>query len=221
MWTRQSRIDHLPQFAQQRILLLDGAMGTMIQKYKFEESAFRGSRFADHGSDLLGNNDILTLTQPQIISDIHDAFFAVGSDIIETNTFSSTSIAQADYALESVAYELNVEAARLARAVADRWEQQDPERPRFVAGAMGPTNRTASISPDVNDPGMRNVNYDELYAAYAEAARGLIAGGADLILIETIFDTLNAKAAIHAVKDVFDADGMTLPLMISGTITDR
>ncbi len=221
MWTRQSRIDHLPQIAQQRILLLDGAMGTMIQKYKFEESAFRGERFADHGSDLLGNNDILTLTQPQIISDIHDAFFAAGSDIIETNTFSSTSIAQADYALESVAYELNVEAARLARAVADRWEQQDPERPRFVAGAMGPTNRTASISPDVNDPGMRNVNYDELYAAYAEAARGLIAGGVDLILIETIFDTLNAKAAIHAVKDVFDADGMTLPLMISGTITDR
>ncbi len=220
-FSRESRRETLDQLAAKRILLLDGAMGTMIQKYKLDEQSFRAQRFEDHPADLFGNNDILTLTAPEKIADIHRAFLDAGSDIITTNTFSSTSIAQSDYGLEALAYELNFEGAKLARHVADACEAADASRPRYVAGAIGPTNRTASISPDVNDPGLRNVDYDTLHGAYYEAARGLIAGGADIILIETIFDTLNAKAAIHAVCDVFDAENIRLPLFISGTITDR
>ncbi|MCW8915719.1 MAG: methionine synthase [Magnetovibrio sp.] len=201
-----------------RILILDGAMGTMIQRHKFEEEDFRGERFKAHNSELKGNNDLLIFTQPEAIQGIHEAYLEAGSDIVETNTFSATSISQADYGLESIVYELNVEGARLARAAADKYST--PDRPRFVAGGLGPTNRTASISPDVNDPGARNVTFDELKDAYAEATRGLIEGGADLILIETVFDTLNAKAAIFAVKSVFEEEGFELPIMISGTITD-
>ena len=220
-WTRQSRIDELSKLTTQRILVLDGAMGTMIQRHKLDEAAYRGARFADYHMDVQGNNDLLSLTQPEIIRDIHTAYLEAGSDIVETNTFSSTDIAQADYDMQALAYELNVEGARLARAACDAMEAADPSRPRYVAGAIGPTNRTASISPDVNDPGLRNVTYDELRSSYAEATRGLIEGGADIILIETIFDTLNAKAAVHAVQDVFAETGIALPLMISGTITDR
>ena len=220
-WTRDTRIAALDKQVADRILMLDGAMGTMIQRHKLDEAAYRGTRFANYHADVAGNNDLLSLTQPDIIRDIHTAYLQAGSDIVETNTFSSTTIAQADYDMQHLAYELNVESAKLARQACDALEADDPSRPRYVAGALGPTNRTASISPDVNDPGMRNVTYDELRTAYAEATRGLIEGGADIILVETIFDTLNAKAALHGVQDVFDEDGVTLPLMISGTITDR
>jgi len=202
----------------QRIMLLDGAMGTMIQTHELDESAYRGTRFADWPSDLKGNNDLLTLTQPAIIADIHAAFLDAGTDIVETNTFNSTAIAQADYGMEEVVFELNREGARLARAAAA--DAATPARPRFVAGVLGPTNRTASISPDVNDPGMRNVTFDQLVQAYDEAARGLVEGGADILLIETVFDTLNCKAAIYAVERFFDDRGARLPVMISGTITD-
>ncbi|MEG3620217.1 methionine synthase [Magnetovibrio sp. PR-2] len=201
-----------------RILILDGAMGTMIQRHKFEEEHFRGERFKDHNSELKGNNDLLIFTQPEAIQGIHEAYLEAGADIIESNTFSATTISQADYGLEDIVYELNVEGAKLARAAADKYST--PDHPRFVAGGLGPTNRTASISPDVNDPGKRNVTFDELKDAYAQATRGLIEGGADLILIETVFDTLNAKAAIFAVKSVFEEEGFELPIMISGTITD-
>ena len=220
-WTRETRIAALDKQVADRILMLDGAMGTMIQRHKLDEAAYRGTRFANYHTDVAGNNDLLSLTQPDIIRDIHTAYLEAGSDIVETNTFSSTTIAQADYEMEHLAYELNVESAKLARQACDLMEAADPSRPRYVAGALGPTNRTASISPDVNDPGLRNVTYDELREAYAEATRGLIEGGADIILVETIFDTLNAKAALHGVQDVFDEDGVSLPLMISGTITDR
>ena len=220
-WTRETRIAALESQVADRILMLDGAMGTMIQRHKLDEAAYRGDRFANYHADVAGNNDLLSLTQPDIIRDIHTAYLEAGSDIVETNTFSSTTIAQADYDMEHLAYELNVESAKLAREACDAMEAADPSRPRYVAGALGPTNRTASISPDVNDPGMRNVTYDELREAYAEATRGLIEGGADIILVETIFDTLNAKAALHGVQDVFDETGTHLPLMISGTITDR
>ena len=191
-WTRESRINELSKLTTQRILVLDGAMGTMIQRHKLDEAAYRGARFADYHMDVQGNNDLLSLTQPEIIRDIHTAYLEAGSDIVETNTFSSTDIAQADYDMQVLAYELNVEGARLARQACDAVEAADPSRPRYVAGAIGPTNRTASISPDVNDPGLRNVTYDELRSSYAEATRGLIEGGADIILIETIFETLNA-----------------------------
>lgn len=202
----------------QRILILDGAMGTMIQQYKLTEADFRGERFKQSAVDLRGNNDLLTLTQPLLISAIHEKYLAAGADIIETNTFSSTTIAQADYDLQAVAYELNFAGAKLARLAADKYST--PERPRFVAGVLGPTNRTASISPDVNDPGFRNVTFMELVDAYAEATRGLIEGGADIIMIETIFDTLNAKAAAFAIDQVYEELGVVLPIMISGTITD-
>ena len=202
----------------ERILILDGAMGTMIQKYKLTEADFRGERFKESAVDLRGNNDLLTLTQPLLISAIHEKYLQAGADIIETNTFSSTTIAQADYDLQSIAYELNFAGAKLARLAADKYST--PEKPRFVAGVLGPTNRTASISPDVNDPGFRNVTFMELVDAYAEATKGLIKGGADLIMIETIFDTLNAKAAIFAIETVFEELGVELPIMISGTITD-
>ncbi|MCI7717365.1 MAG: homocysteine S-methyltransferase family protein, partial [[Pasteurella] aerogenes] len=202
----------------QRILILDGAMGTMIQQFKLTEADFRGERFKHSSVDLRGNNDLLTLTQPLVISSIHEKYLAAGADIIETNTFSSTTIAQADYDLQSIAYELNFAGAKLARIAADKYST--PEKPRFVAGILGPTNRTASISPNVNDPGFRNITFMELVDAYAEATRGLIEGGSDIIMIETIFDTLNAKAAAFAIDQVFEELGVELPIMISGTITD-
>jgi len=203
-----------------RILVIDGAMGTMIQRHELDEADYRGARFADHPSDLKGNNDLLTLTQPEIIRDIHAAYLAAGADIVETNTFNANAISQADYGLESVVRELNHESARLAREAADAAMKATPDRPRLVAGTLGPTNRTASISPDVDDPGKRNVTFDQLVAAYREAATGLIEGGSDLLLVETIFDTLNAKAAIYALLELFQARGRRWPVMISGTITD-
>ena len=213
-----NKTDLLKKQLAERILFLDGAMGTMIQGYKLDEKDYRGERFSNWDVDLKGNNDLLSLTQPDIIKAIHRAYFAAGSDIVETNTFNSTTIAMADYKMESLAYEMNVASAKIAREVADEFET--PQRPRFVAGVLGPTNRTASMSPDVNDPGFRNIFFDDLVIAYTEATKGLIDGGADIILIETVFDTLNAKAAIFAVENVFDSLGYSLPVMISGTITD-
>jgi len=204
----------------ERILILDGAMGTMIQSYKLDEAAYRGERFAAHPCDLKGNNDLLAITQPKILQEIHTAYLEAGADIIETNSFNATAIAQADYQLESVVHELNVAAARVARAAADAVTALDPERPRFVAGVLGPTNRTASISPDVNNPGFRNIDFDGLVTAYSEAVDGLVQGGVDLLLVETVFDTLNAKAALFAIDQYFHEHGMRLPVMISGTITD-
>jgi len=221
MNNRQERIAALHAQAAQRILIIDGAMGTMIQRHKLGEADYRGNRFANHHKDVKGNNDLLVLTQPQIVADIHEQYLAAGADIIETNTFNAQRISQADYGVEELSYELNVAAARIAREAADKWTEKTPDRPRFVAGAVGPTNRTASISPDVNNPGYRNITFDELREAYAEQVRGLIEGGVDIILIETIFDTLNAKAAGFATLEVFDEAGFTLPIMISGTITDR
>ena len=202
----------------ERIMILDGAMGTMIQRYKLSESDFRGTRFAGHTKDVKGNNELLTLTRPDVIREIHEQYLAAGSDVIETNTFGATTIAQGDYDLPELAYELNLESAKIARAACDVYST--PERPRFVAGALGPQPKTASISPDVNDPGARNVTFDELRIAYIEQLNGLLDGGIDLVLIETIFDTLNAKAAIFAVEEVFEARGERLPVMISGTVTD-
>ncbi|MDP1930324.1 MAG: homocysteine S-methyltransferase family protein, partial [Gammaproteobacteria bacterium] len=203
-----------------RILVLDGAMGTMIQGYKLKEADFRGDRFLASPTDLAGNNDLLTLTQPAIISQIHREYLLAGADIVETNTFNSTAISQADYGLQALAHELNYEGARLARAVCDEITATTPDKPRFVAGVLGPTSRTASISPDVNDPAFRNVDFDELVENYKVCADALIAGGADVLLIETVFDTLNAKAAIFAVQEQMKAQGKVLPVMISGTITD-
>ncbi|MFP5451094.1 MAG: homocysteine S-methyltransferase family protein, partial [Thermoleophilia bacterium] len=205
----------------QRILMIDGATGTMIQRHTLTEEDFRGERFADHPSPLKGNNDLLVLTRPDIVTGVHEAFLEAGADIIETNTFSGTAVAQADYGLQQVVYELNVEGARLARAAADEWTGRTPDRPRFVAGAIGPTNRTLSISPDVEDPSARAITFEELRSAYAEQVRGLVDGGADLLLVETIFDTLNAKAAIAAIEDEAVRTGLRLPLMLSVTITDR
>jgi len=217
---RDERIKALKAAAGERILFLDGAMGTMIQRYKFEEADYRGERFADWPSDLKGNNDLLVLTQPDIIREIHEAYLEAGADILETNTFNAQAISMADYGMESLSHEMNVAAARLAREAADKWSEITPDRPRFVAGAIGPTNRTASLSPDVNNPGFRNVTFEALVGAYGEQARGLIEGGADAIMIETVFDTLNAKAAGFAVLETFEQTGVTLPIMISGTITD-
>ena len=218
--TREERIAALKREAKERILILDGAMGTMIQRYKLDEAGYRGARFKNHGHDLKGNNDLLVLSQPYIISEIHNAYLEAGADILETNTFNAQAISQSDYGLADIAYEMNVDAAKLAREAADAWTKKTPDKPRFVAGAIGPTNRTASISPDVNNPGFRNVSFDALAEAYMTQARGLIDGGADTILIETVFDTLNAKAAGFAVKRVFDETSVELPIMISGTITD-
>ncbi len=201
-----------------RRLILDGAMGTMIQQYNFTEEDFRGDRFKDWKQPLKGNNDFLIITQPEAIKEIHRKYFDAGADIAETNTFSSTTIGQADYGTEEFVYELNLKGAQLAREAADEFTTSD--KPRFVAGSIGPTNRTASLSPDVNDPGKRNVTYDELVEAYCEQVRGLMDGGSDLLLIETIFDTLNAKAAMFACETVFEEKGVKLPLMISGTLTD-
>ncbi len=217
---RRERLARLDGLLKDRILILDGAMGTMIQRYKLEEKDYRGDRFAAWGHELKGNNDLLTLTQPKIVRDIHAAYLEAGADIVETNTFNAQAISLADYRMEALAYELNREGARLARSVADEFERKDPLRPRFVAGVLGPTNRTASISPDVNNPGYRNVTFDQLVEAYTEALRGLIDGGADILLVETIFDTLNAKAAVYAIDRYFEASGLRLPIMISGTITD-
>jgi 5-methyltetrahydrofolate--homocysteine methyltransferase len=217
------RTDELTRLCRQRILVMDGAMGTMIQQLRLSEADFRGAPACGlhaHSHELRGDNDLLVLTQPGAVEAIHDAYFAAGADLVETNTFNATRIAQADYGLQSRVHEMNRAAAALARASADRWTVRTPDRPRFVAGALGPTNRTASISPDVNDPGARNVAFDELVAAYREAADGLIEGGADLLLVETVFDTLNAKAALFAIAEAFDHAGGRLPVVVSGTITD-
>ncbi|MGG4665389.1 methionine synthase [Providencia vermicola] len=214
------KVNQLEQELKKRILVLDGAMGTMIQQHKLTEEQFRGERFADWPSDLKGNNDLLVLTQPEIIREIHSQYFEAGADIVETNTFNSTSIAMADYKMEAISAEINEVAARIARECADEWTQKTPDKPRYVAGVLGPTNRTASISPDVNDPAFRNITFDQLVEAYRESTRSLVKGGVDLIMIETIFDTLNAKAAIFAVETELEALGVSLPIMISGTITD-
>jgi 5-methyltetrahydrofolate--homocysteine methyltransferase len=209
--------DHLNE----RILIIDGAMGTMIQRHKLEEADYRGDRFKDWHTDVKGNNDLLSITQPDIIIGIHKLYLEAGADIVETNTFSSTVIAQADYDMQSLAYELNVASAKCARIAADEYTAKDPAKPRFVAGAIGPLNKTLSLSPDVNNPGYRAVTFDEVASAYTEQIRGLIDGGVDILLIETIFDTLNAKAAIYAAKNFFRTNGVAeLPIMISGTITD-
>lgn len=209
----------LEQILQNRVLLLDGAMGTMIQRYGLKEEDYRDHpELINHPSPLFGNNDLLSLTRPQIIQEIHEQYLEAGSDIIETNTFSSTSIAQADYNLEKVVYQLNRESAKLAKQAAIKFSTK--EKPRFVAGSIGPTNRTASLSPDVNNPAFRAVTFDELRVAYKEQTKGLIDGGADILLVETVFDTLNAKAALFAIMEVFEEENVELPIMVSGTITD-
>ena len=204
----------------ERILVLDGAMGTMIQRHPLEEADFRGERFKNHTHPLKGNNDLLSLTRPDIIEDIHRQYFAAGADIAETNTFSGTSVAQADYHLEEIVYELNLQSAKIARKVADEFTAREPHKPRFVAGAMGPTNKTLSLSPEVNNPGYRALTFDQLKDAYTVQAKGLLDGGVDLLLVETIFDTLNAKAALFAIQDLFEELGREVPIMVSGTITD-
>jgi 5-methyltetrahydrofolate--homocysteine methyltransferase len=203
-----------------RVFILDGAMGTMIQRFDLTEDDFRGELFKDSKIDLKGNNDLLSLTRPDVIQNIHEQYLQAGADIVETNTFSGTSIAQADYGLEHIVYELNKASAEVAKKAAVKFTNQNPDKPRFVAGAMGPTNKTASLSPDVSSPGYRAITFDELAVAYKEQARGLVDGGADVLLIETIFDTLNAKAALFAIQELYEEIGVELPIMISGTITD-
>jgi 5-methyltetrahydrofolate--homocysteine methyltransferase len=237
-WLHPDRVAALEQALRQRILIIDGAMGTMLQAHHLDEEGFRGERFEhghdghahahdghahDHpgGCDLKGNNDLLTLTRPEIIRGVHDAYLEAGADLVETNTFNSTRISQSDYRLQHLAHELNLEAAKLARAACDAMTAKTPDKPRFVIGVLGPTSRTASLSPDVNDPGFRNVTFEELAANYTEAAGGLIDGGADVVMVETIFDTLNAKAALFALSELFHQRGARVPVMISGTITDR
>ncbi len=210
----------LARVAKERILVLDGAMGTMIQQYQLTEKDYRGERFRDYPSDLKGNNDLLSLTQPQIIKEIHAAYLEAGADIIETNTFNSTRISMADYDMQDLVFELNLQAARIAREVADEFTSREPNKPRFVAGSMGPTNKTASLSPDVNNPGYRAINFDTLVAHYREQAQALTEGGVDILMVETVFDTLNAKAALFALMELFDETGNELPIMLSGTITD-
>ncbi|HZM33186.1 MAG TPA: homocysteine S-methyltransferase family protein, partial [Burkholderiales bacterium] len=218
--TRADRTAQLQALLAERILVLDGAMGTMIQRERLDESQFRGERFGDWAHDLRGNNDLLVLTQPELIRDIHLQYLRAGADIIETNTFNSTAVSMADYGMQSLVPELNLAAARLAVEAARECQSQDPARPRFVAGVLGPTTKTASISPDVNDPGFRAISFDQLAAAYAEAAAALVEGGVDLILVETVFDTLNAKAALFALAELFERRGARLPVIVSGTITD-
>jgi 5-methyltetrahydrofolate--homocysteine methyltransferase len=213
-----TRGQQLPDILTKRIVILDGAMGTMIQRFKLNEAQFRGERFADFHKDIKGNNELLSLTRPDVIRDIHEKYLAAGADLIETNTFGSTTIAQADYDMAHLAREMNLESAKIARAACDKYSTVD--RPRFVAGALGPTPKTASISPDVNDPGARNVTFEELRAAYYEQIEALVDGGSDLLLLETIFDTLNAKAALFAIDEYFENSGERLPLIISGTVTD-
>jgi 5-methyltetrahydrofolate--homocysteine methyltransferase len=222
IFTLASSMSHTPhiieKLLQQRILILDGAMGTMIQRYKLGEADYRGVRFADWHRDLKGNNDLLVITKPEVIHEIHTEYLEAGADIIETNTFGANATTLKAYGMEALNYEMNVAGARVAREACDAYAT--PDKPRFVAGVLGPTDKTATISPDVNDPAARNISFDQLVADYSDATRGLMDGGADLILIETIFDTLNAKAAIFAVKAVFEERGTSLPIMISGTITD-
>src|SRR3989475_2945120 len=206
------RSDELKVLLERRILILDGAMGTTIQGYRLSESDFRGERFAGSARELKGNNDLLSLTKPEVIRKIHSQYLEAGADIIETNTFNSNAPSQADYGLEGLSYELNREAAALAREAADRFTERDHRKPRFVAGVLGPTNKTASISPDVNDPGFRNITFDELVAAYGEAVEGLLEGGVDLLLVETVFDTLNAKAALVAIEQAFQGHGLRIPV---------
>ena len=203
-----------------KILVLDGAMGTMIQQYKFNESDYRGSQFNDHPCSVQGNNDLLSITQPDAISTIHEKYLEVGADIIETNTFSSTSIGMADYSMESIVYDLNFESAKIAKIAAQKFTDLNPDKPRFVAGSIGPTNRTASMSPDVNDPGYRAVTFDDLVESYSEQVNALIDGGVDILLVETVFDTLNAKAALFAIDVILEKRELKLPIMLSGTITD-
>ncbi|MGI9134434.1 MAG: homocysteine S-methyltransferase family protein [Rhodoferax sp.] len=213
-----TRAQGLAKLLTQRIMILDGAMGTMIQRFKLSEAQYRGARFKDCARDVKGNNELLSLTCPQVISDIHCAYLAAGADLVETNTFGATRIAQADYGMADLAVEMNLASARLARAACDRYSSAD--KPRFVAGVLGPTPKTASISPDVNDPGARNVSFEELRVAYYEQVQALVEGGSDVLLVETIFDTLNAKAALFAIDEYFEASGERLPLLISGTVTD-
>jgi 5-methyltetrahydrofolate--homocysteine methyltransferase len=213
-----TRARNLPQILKERIVVLDGAMGTMIQRHRLTEADYRGERFRDHGKSLKGNNELLQITRPEVIRSIHEAYLQAGADIVETNTFGATSVAQADYDLEGVAREMNVAGARLAREVCDAFSSAD--KPRFVAGALGPTPKTASISPDVNDPAARNVTFAQLRDAYREQAEGLLEGGCDLFLVETVFDTLNAKAAIFALDELMEDSGERLPVIVSGTVTD-
>lgn len=213
-----TRAAALPDILRQRLVILDGAMGTMIQRFKLTEEQYRGERFKDFHRDVKGNNELLSLTRPDVIRDIHEQYLASGADMVETNTFGATTIAQADYDMADLAYEMNLQSARLARAACDKYST--PDKPRYVAGALGPTPKTASISPDVNDPGARNVNFEQLRAAYLEQTLALIEGGSDVLLVETIFDTLNAKAALFAIDEAFEQTGERLPIMISGTVTD-
>jgi 5-methyltetrahydrofolate--homocysteine methyltransferase len=213
-------MSNIHEAIKKNILILDGAMGTMLQRYNFSEEDFRGERFKDFTHSLKGNNDLLSITQPEAIRDVHAKYFEAGADIIETNTFSSTTIGMADYHLEDIVYELNFESARIAREVANEYTAKNPNKPRFVAGSIGPTNRTASMSPDVNDPGYRAVTFDDLRIAYRQQVEALIDGGSDLLLVETIFDTLNAKAALFAIEEVKDERNLDIPIMVSGTITD-
>jgi 5-methyltetrahydrofolate--homocysteine methyltransferase len=213
-----TRAKELPAILAKRIAILDGAMGTMIQRFKLNEEQYRGERFKDFHKDVKGNNELLSLTRPDVIREIHERYLAAGADLIETNTFGATTIAQADYDMADLAYEMNVASARIAREACDKYST--PDKPRFVAGAVGPTPKTASISPDVNDAGARNVNFEELRAAYYDQVKALVEGGSDVLLVETIFDTLNAKAALFAIEEFFEASGERLPLIISGTVTD-
>ncbi len=213
-----TRAQALPEILNTRIAILDGAMGTMIQRFKLSEADYRGERFKDFPKDVKGNNELLSLTRPDVIRDIHEGYLAAGADLIETNTFGATSIAQADYDMQDLAREMNLQSAKLARAACDKFST--PDKPRFVVGALGPTPKTASISPDVNDAGARNVNFEELRAAYYEQVEALVEGGSDILLVETIFDTLNAKAALFAIEEFFEVSGERLPLIISGTVTD-
>ena len=213
-----TRAQALPGILASRIAILDGAMGTMIQRFKLNEAQYRGARFADFHKDIKGNNELLSLTRPDVIADIHEGYLAAGCDLIETNTFGATTVAQADYDMQHLAREMNVQSAKLARAACDKFST--PDKPRFVLGALGPTPKTASISPDVNDPGARNVTFEQLRASSYEQVAGLVEGGSDVLLIETIFDTLNAKAALFAIDEYFEASGERLPLIISGTVTD-
>jgi 5-methyltetrahydrofolate--homocysteine methyltransferase len=218
--TKLLGMPNIYQEIQKRILVLDGAMGTMLQQYKFTEEDFRGERFKDYPTSLKGNNDLLSITQPEAVKEVHRKYFLAGADIVETNTFSGTTIAMADYQMEDLVYELNYQSAKIAKEVADEITTKEPHKPRFVAGSMGPTNRTASMSPDVNDPGYRAVTFDELRIAYKQQAEALLDGGADLLLVETVFDTLNAKAALFAIEEVKEERNIEVPIMVSGTITD-
>ncbi|MEQ9438845.1 MAG: homocysteine S-methyltransferase family protein [Cyclobacteriaceae bacterium] len=215
-----SREEQLLALTKERILVLDGAMGTMIQRYGLEEEDFRNEALKDHAHSLKGNNDLLSVTRPDVIREIHQAYFEAGADIAETNTFSATSIAQADYGLESLVYDINFQSAKIAREVADEFTAREPHKPRFVVGSLGPTNKTASLSPDVNDPGYRAITFDQLVEAYQEQLKGLIDGGVDMLLVETVFDTLNAKAALFGINTYLEERQLTMPIMVSGTITD-